>query len=1118
MAESPIQSITQKWNQRAMAFSRQGVPAPIIKEIGTRDIDRVKRGGQGMTDTEARHALSAAIGRPIIEKSPGTKLTDIPGNIVQDIGDVGRGLLKLPQAIAGIPSDIKNTVKNIEFTSEWHSPGEGFRELNKAPIAKWVPFIDTGAKLSTAEGREELKQHPLGPVLDVAALGIPGSKALGGAKLAKEGLLTTQGKRAFTIAPEAEGRLAASAAKGQIVRHGIKKLPVVGDYVKKLEQKIALSRGASISEAEAKRDFEPIAAKLNEVTRIVEDAGVDSTKFYDDITRGIRPDDPNLQVAYDNVIEATEFLQNKYLDMEKLVNVEIDGKDFIYAAEGRGKKLVASRHKLDFHQEKLLNNRTRWDEAQEWAEKKIETYSARADKAKDEIETIIASEPPTLARRKKVERREQIIKTSLARAEAVKSSPKYTKAKQRYESRLDLVNKHQKKLDDRILKTAPPVYHPQLQDIIRARTEAKIASMEAPPEVIEAAMRDLELGKYYNFYTPKEWRELVDDIESTWQELVREGFDPIFVHTVPSNAFNRQSLKPLDHHFTPSQVRERTWSNMTPTRQSIAVSLSHASQEYLRYLTNERAFFTYILPHTKTLQEIDIDIEPLIARAQKKNPRRPLADIRSEIISNEYRKISDPEVWSFRTPRIRALMKEKELFLPTHLYKTWNDLSFPKEIPYIGKPMQKVTAVFKTSLFALSLRHMADELFGGTVMLLGRGDIKDLTSFPEAVRMVKENRVPIELPQSIDIDTPDQLVKYFEGSKGAKIMEELHGRFGALERFNIFVANVQRSMAFLGEQKRATSAGYGPDVARDMAIKHVEKTLVDYYSMLPIERTIIKSIFPFYSFIRYTMRYVLTYPLDHPYRASIIYHLTRAEQEDFDSGLPQLWQQLWFFGDPDPAGYISASDIKPINPFRDVGNFFTLQGFIQSLGPVPKLALIPFGGNPITGSPDMYPELTYDPESGKLVSKRPGVREMATEAVSGALPPIGAIDHFLQFSSSLRNLKATDEEAYRRQLFSALQIPFVPSEYNIPVARARSELARLSDASKAVSSELRGGDSPIERFNAVPFQGQLVSPESIADLVAKLETITPEDATPRAVLPSSRRPKTPLTLPEVPNG
>lgn len=224
--KSPIESVVSNWNQRGASFAAQGIPTGVIKTIGQQDIDKVKRGGVGMSDTEAKHAISAAIGQPLITKSRPTGLTDLPGNLAKDIGDTARGLLKLPGALLNLPSDFARTAGIMAQGFAGQGPEEyenssltpsgiaaGFRNLERMPMGKWLPFVSTGAASTTPEGRESLKQHPLGPLLDIATVAVPAAKGAATAKLAKEGLVGSTPKGAVTLSSEAKGRLAYDVAR-----------------------------------------------------------------------------------------------------------------------------------------------------------------------------------------------------------------------------------------------------------------------------------------------------------------------------------------------------------------------------------------------------------------------------------------------------------------------------------------------------------------------------------------------------------------------------------------------------------------------------------------------------------------------------------------------------------------------------------------------------------------------------------------------------------------------------------------------------------------------------------------------------------------------------------------
>jgi hypothetical protein len=293
--------------------------------------------------------------------------------------------------------------------------------------------------------------------------------------------------------------------------------------------------------------------------------------------------------------------------------------------------------------------------------------------------------------------------------------------------------------------------------------------------------------------------------------------------------------------------------------------------------------------------------------------------------------------------------------------------------------------------------------------------------------------------------------------------------------------NWERCTALLGEEKRGLAKGYSAEHARELAIEHVHKTFVDWDGMTTFERTAIRQWLPFYGFTKYIVRFLLSFPADHPVRAAILAHIAENENKDWNSNLPVTLQKLFFIGSPDKNGNVSVSDIKSINPFRDAANIFSGWGLIGGLNPIAAEVLKGMGLDTLGGTPELYPQLDIDPNSGAIVGKRPGISAASvTEAI---LPFTGSIDDFFGLTQRARQLKAQNDGAYRQNLFSTLGIPFVPYKINVATEQAKHQKDLYLVAQQAVNEAEKTGDtSQLKAMGEVPWKGHLVPGPSLAAL------------------------------------
>ena len=113
----------------------------------------------------------------------------------------------------------------------------------------------------------------------------------------------------------------------------------------------------------------------------------------------------------------------------------------------------------------------------------------------------------------------------------------------------------------------------------------------------------------------------------------------------------------------------------------------------------------------------------------------------------------------------------------------------------------------------------------------------------------------------------------------------------------------------------------------------------------------------------------------------------------------------------------------------------------------------------------------------------------------------------------MKQLKQSNPAAYRRQLFSQLNLPFAWGEVNVPFEKAKAEINRYRAAQMAVTAGTKTGGSfsEAERYNLVPYSGTLVDPNQLKDywnmLEQELANAGITGISPKAVIPrtSTRR-------------
>lgn len=213
-----------------------------------------------------------------------------------------------------------------------------------------------------------------------------------------------------------------------------------------------------------------------------------------------------------------------------------------------------------------------------------------------------------------------------------------------------------------------------------------------------------------------------------------------------------------------------------------------------------------------------------------------------------------------------------------------------------------------------------------------------------------------------------------------------------------------------------------------------------------------KSLVPFYGFMSYAMRFVMSYPMDHPLRAEMISKLAQAEMEDMNA-LPTRFMSNWFIGGMDAEGGQNALNLAPINPYGEVANMLTLEGFLGATNPAINTMFQMVGLD--QGQAELYPSLRYDPETGRLGAKR-GNPILAL--LENTIPQSSLVTSVLGVNDQFNETLQRDPAAANRLLLSSLTVPILWRKYNVPQEQFKAEVARMETEQVVLNQALKTGD------------------------------------------------------------
>jgi len=231
--------------------------------------------------------------------------------------------------------------------------------------------------------------------------------------------------------------------------------------------------------------------------------------------------------------------------------------------------------------------------------------------------------------------------------------------------------------------------------------------------------------------------------------------------------------------------------------------------------------------------------------------------------------------------------------------------------------------------------------------------------------------------------------------------------------------------------------------ATTRALRQTQDWLMDWSQMLPIERSFLRAIFPFYSFTSHIMRAAFKFPFDHPLRVATINAITRAQEEDWQSRYPPIFRTLLGMPNPDDDREWTGLNVNSFNPFRDVGSMLTLGGILGATNPVLQTMFEQLGIDVMRGGPEYSPNFVYDETDlgGQALDAGNPVVNLAKNLV----PQADTITKLMGLDASYRELQRTDPATANRMLLTGLRLPVPFRTIDVDKAVAKDELKRFND-------------------------------------------------------------------------
>lgn len=620
-------------------------------------------------------------------------------------------------------------------------------------------------------------------------------------------------------------------------------------------------------------------------------------------------------------------------------------------------------------------------------------------------------------------------------------------------------------------RTAPAeVGPPKVSDVAALKRQAKDA------QVVAQATAEMKIFPQAD--------KVLRDVAKTWTEMRKDGLDPVFLHKM--SPLQKGKLPRIDPGMImKASVTKDRALDVSGGYEDLGFGLLRSEAELVSERMSREVVENHIIPNL-TYDKGQM-VDKLFERHQKVGDGVTRADVEAEL-NREYVPF---DTTPFRTKRIKG---STERLIHRDVQNQIDRLNPGGDLPKgFLKAYRKGMGVYFFAVTGLSPQHIAHVTFSNLFAHMAVDPIESLRSVRAARALVKGEQVEGVGTMPVSFHQPSEFPKEIAESygtiqsaaqkTGVRLMVEsrMPKGLGAAEkalwlprklqetqiRMDTYVSQMARAMEYVVQRRK----GFDPEEA----LHEVGRVFSLHRDLNNIERNVMRNWVPFYSWTKYLMRFTLQYPFDHPVRAGIVANFAETEQSDFGSGLPQDFSQLFFVGQPNADGKQTAFDIRQINPLRDVGRNFTMAGFLGSLNPLAQATLKTAGVNTYTGSPELYPDLTVNPDTGKLEAKRGG---FAGNLIESAIPQARSIEGLLGWSDSMRHLAKTDPSGFKAAIARSFHMPWMPREINIPQAKARLALNDFRVAQQAAGRAMQSGDfSTASQYNVVPFGGKFIPPE-----------------------------------------
>lgn len=901
--------------------------------------------------------------------------------------------------------------------------GEGLQAVADLPGINLLPGAYVGSRLLTKEGRTELGQRPLSSVLDVLPyVGKAGKVATRGGKLASEAAkVAEQGGRAV----KAE----------RMVREGLK-LPEIAVAVGRRGEKAIVGKAPTLDRVMPSQLLARAQAGGSQLRNFMRVTAGQDRRFAEAATRDIEEIASRGQqfgIAPERQLEVTRIAESGAPDW----------------------KTKVARHELDW-----------LDDLNETLERRVTDPGVEAGKLVRGFDDVWST---TAAGEKKVASAIRSVETATANAAkaSVSASNRFGgKTSQEWAQAAQEGEQAARILAD---KTPSARWKRALQPFIEEELKKVSASLTSDPakwEEIYGNLFNAGLKTQIPGLDTKTVGRIARETAKKLGELKAAGYDPMYVPTLRPDdiaalanpRLTAQTIK------TPDAWKARGLDQKDLHVPQAAIAVTRATVDVLERGHAQEAF-AELQKKGFLLDRQALESLPQVQALAKKGWNKIQVEA---YIDKRWRSYSPDSPFPFGRAGVSP-RSEATVYLPRPLADAMDSMT--KGGGGLLGGLGRVTGgkagslsgkIFRASILTTSPFYYLENLVSGAVMLMARQSPASLAYLPQALKMIRADKVPLGLTRGARQGVADVALAAYHTKAGGtlgRLLDEGSGlqRAGQIagaplrwgEKLAQTIDDMYRTAAYLKASKK------GLDVER--GIEGAIKVFGDFDVMTPLEKAVIKTaLAPFYGWSRFILGYVFSFPFDHPLRAAVMGAVAREAFDDWPEGLPERLKGYLFYGTPDENGNRMAVSMAGAIPMLGVANYFTFAGVLQRLGPQYSAFLQESGVNEY-GEIDLYPELRWDPVTGRETIRRPNVAGLLGK---GYVQQAETLQMLFAETADMARLRESNPEAYRAKLLSTVGVK-MPRTINV-----QKELVKSGKAQGRVAVSQAREEKPAAKVSA----------------------------------------------------